>query len=145
MKVSFKGIAIGGITDVTLSSILGIPFSIYVIASSGLSKLPKDQLSASVVTTIHNSVGLFGVQLLIGLSCSVVGGYVAARLAKHDEILNGVLASWLCVGIGVHSLALGKVTESLPLHFALIAVTPACYALGAYFRRRGVRAGAANS
>lgn len=145
MKISFKGIVIGGITDVVLSGILGIPFSLYVITSRGLLNLPKDQLGTAVVATIHNSIGLYAVQLLIGLSCSVFGGYVAARLAKHDEILNGVLASWLCVGIGVYAFALGKVSESLPVHLVLIAVTPACYALGAYLRRRGVRAGVASA
>ena len=48
MKISFKGIVIGGITDVVLSGILGIPFSIYVIASRGLASLPKDQLGSAV-------------------------------------------------------------------------------------------------
>lgn len=143
MKVSFKGIAIGGITDVVLSGILGIPLSIYVISTQGLLGLPKDQLGIAAVEAIHSNVGLYSVQLFIGLSCSIFGGYIAAWLAKHDEILNGVLASWLCVGIGVYSLVFGKASDSVPLHFALVAITPICYALGAYLRQKGVRTGTA--
>lgn len=145
MKISLKGVVGGGVTDVVLSGLLGIPLSIYVIASSGLSQAPKDQLGIAVVRAIHSSAGLFAAQLLIGLSCSVIGGYVAARLAKQDEVLNGLLASWLCVGIGVYSLASGKSAEPLLLHLALIAVTPVCYWAGAFLRVRGLRAVTANA
>lgn len=139
MKFSIKGVVIGGVADVVLSGLLGIPFTIYVIANMGLSSQPKDQLSAAVIGAIHNSPGLYAIQLFIGLVSSVIGGYIAARIAKRDEFMNGVLASWLCVGIGVYSLVTGKDSQPLPVHLGLIAITPLCYVLGAFFWKKTSR------
>ena len=136
-QLSAKGILIGGLTDVVLSGILGIPLTIYVIASRNLSLLNRERMQAAVIAAVHESVALHSVQLLIGVSCSVLGGYVAGRIAKRSELLNGMLASWLCVGIGVYYLALGKSSEPWGLHMLLIGVTPLCYLLGAYLERAG--------
>ncbi len=144
-KVSVKAVLIGGIVDVASSGVLGIPLGVYVIASKGISRLPKEQMQAAVISTIHGSATLFAVQLLIGLGCSVLGGYIAARIAKHDELLNGIVASWLCVAIGVYSLAAGKSSEPVVIGLLLIAITPACYLLGSYLRLRSVRAGGAST
>jgi hypothetical protein len=144
-KVSVKAVLIGGITDVVLSAILGIPLGIYVMASRGIFGLPKEQMQAATVSAIHGSAGLYAIQLIIGLGCSVLGGYVAARIAKHDELLNGIVASWLCVAFGIYSLAAGKSSEPVVLVLLLIAVTPACYLLGSYFRLRSVRASGAST
>jgi hypothetical protein len=43
----------------------------------------------------HATPWLYGAQLLVGLACSVLGGYVAAWLAKHDELLNRTLSAFL--------------------------------------------------
>src|SRR4051812_13143051 len=94
-----KAIIVGGITDVGLSMLLGIPFSIYVASSRGLRELPARQMSTAIITAVQSSVGLSALQFAIGFSCSVLGGYVAATIAKRNELLNGLLASWLCVGI----------------------------------------------
>ena len=138
MKLSIKGIVGGGVTDVVLSILLGIPLSIYVVASRGLTQTPKDQLGAAVVSAIHANTGLQVIQLAIGFGCSVIGGYVAARLSKQDHIANGVLASWLCVGMGIYSLASGTDSGGLAYHLALIALTPVCYWIGAKLRIRSL-------
>jgi hypothetical protein len=100
-------------------------------------------MQAAVVDAIHGSVALFSLQLLIGFGCSALGGYIAARIAKHDELLNGAIASWLCVAIGIYSLTTGHATGSIATHVGMIALTPVCYLLGAYLRLRAVRARAA--
>jgi hypothetical protein len=38
----------------------------------------------------------------------VLGGYIAARIAHHDELLNGALASFLCVIFAL--LAIGSIS-----------------------------------
>jgi hypothetical protein len=137
VKPSPKAIILGGITDVVLSVILGIPFTIYVINKLDQGNLPPEKLSAEVTTAIHQSVGLHALQLLIGFGCSVIGGYIAARLAVKDKFQNAALASWLCVGIGIYALVLGKGAVTVPMHILLIALTPVCYLVGAYLYRRG--------
>jgi hypothetical protein len=94
----------------------------------------RDQLQGALVSAMHSDLGLHAAQLAIGFGCSVLGGLIAASIAKQHKRLNGALASWLCVGIGVYALAQGKGGEPLPLHLALIALTPVCYVLGALLR-----------
>jgi hypothetical protein len=83
---------------------------------------------------MHANPGLFAAQLGIGYACSIAGGFIAAWIAKERRLLNGVLASWLCVGLGVYSLVSGKVSESLQLTLVLIALTPFAYAFGAWIK-----------
>jgi hypothetical protein len=133
-SISIRAVVIGGVSDIVLSNLFGIPLAIYVIASGGLSHLPKDQLQGAVVSTMHGSPGLFAAQLAIGYGCSIAGGFIAAWIAKDRKLLNGVLAAWLCVGVGVYSLVLGKMSEPLPLTLLLIALTAFAYALGAWIK-----------
>jgi hypothetical protein len=133
-SISIRAVLIGGISDIVLSNLLGIPLAIYVISSGGLSQLPKDQLQGAVVSAMHANPGLFAAQLGIGYVCSIAGGFIAAWIAKDRRLLNGILASWLCVGLGVYSFVSGKVSESLQLTLVLIALTPFAYALGAWIK-----------
>jgi hypothetical protein len=137
--ISVLAVIIGGVTDVALSGVLGIPFTIYVISSRGLTHAPKEQLQSAVVAVLHSSPTLYAVQLLIGLGCSVLGGFVAASIAKRRRMLNGILAAWLCVGVGVYSALIGYVTESVAVHWILIGLTPLCYALGALIKLKWTR------
>src|SRR6266516_4024265 len=95
-KISIRGVVVGGVTDVAATVILTLPLVIYVIATE-LSGTPKGPTAAEVMAVIRANPLLYSLQSLIGLVCSVLGGYVAARVAKHDELLNGLLASFLPV------------------------------------------------
>ncbi|MCG2641381.1 hypothetical protein ACFPFP_18750 [Bradyrhizobium sp. GCM10023182] len=70
----------------------------------------------------------------LGGLCSVLGGYVSARIARHDEVLNGALASILCVGLGIYAAARG--TGHLWLDILYLPLGPALAALGGYLRSR---------
>jgi hypothetical protein len=133
--ISALAIIVGGVCDVVLSGILGVPLVIYAVSAKGLSNIPKEQLHDAVMTAMHDSPMLYAVQLGIGLGCSVLGGFVAASIAKQRRILNGVLAAWLCVGIGVYSVVFGRGANSLPLQALLIAITPLCYFVGARLKK----------
>jgi drug/metabolite transporter (DMT)-like permease len=87
------------------------------------------------------SAWLYGLQLTIGLACSVLGGYVAARVAKHDELLNGLLSSFLCIAIGVISIFSGKDSQSVLVQIFLLAAAPAFAFLGGYLRQTQKRMG----
>lgn len=126
-RVSMVGVAIGGITDVVASSVLTIPLFIYVqIAPEG---------SARFASSIHSSGWLYWVQLATGLGCSTLGGYVAAWIAKHDELLNGLLSSFLCTAIGLYSILLGKDSQSLFARILLLAAAPTFALFGGYLRQ----------
>jgi len=130
-KISIKGVFLGGITDVLTTNILAVPLIIYVMANIDRSHTPKEQLGAARIAALHGSVLLYTVQFLIGAGCSILGGYVAARLAKHDELLNGSLSSYLCMGIGLYSVVAGKESSWLLLELIGLAASPALGLLAA--------------
>jgi cell shape-determining protein MreD len=136
MRVSIKGVVIGGIVDVVTSSLLGIPFVIYAMLRIDVSHTPSSQVSTAVIKFIHASPALFAGELFVGLMCSVLGGYVAAWLAKRDELLNGVLSSFLCETMGVYAVMTGRDSNPHWLQFLLFVASPLAAALGGDLMRR---------
>ncbi len=62
-------------------------------------------------------------------------------MAKHDELLNGVLSSFLCTAIGIYSVMSGKESESLIVQVFLLAAAPVFALLGGYLRQIQKRTG----
>lgn len=138
-QVSFKGVAIGNVVDIVSSNLVAIPVMILVLASASETSLPDHGAGSAAEVLKASSVFLAASTVLGGL-CSVLGGYVSARIAKHDEVLNGTLASILCVGLGVYALVNG--TSRFWLHVLYLLLSPALAALGGYLRsRQTARAG----
>ena len=138
IKVSFVGVATGGITDVVASSLLAFPLVIYIVVNYKPSPAPGG--SAAIASVFHSSIWMYG-QLAIGLGCAVLGGYVAARIAKHDELLNGLLSSFLCIAFGTYSVLLGKNFEPVLAQVFLLTAAPAFALLGGYLRQIQKRLG----
>ncbi len=75
--------------------------------------------------------------LIIGLGWTMTGGYTAARMAKRDEVLHGILVA--AVGIVVGLIFREK---SLPLWYqiaGLAAMLPAGMAGGRLAKQRNLR------
>jgi len=141
-KISVRGVVVGGVTDIVATVILTLPLVVFVIATE-LTGTPKGPLQAAVMAAIQANPLLYGLQSLVGLACSVLGGYVAARVAKHDELLNGLLASFLPVALGVYSLATNLGPLLLPV--LLLIASPLCSRLGGHLRLVQIRRRAAHS
>src|SRR5580658_8029922 len=135
-KVSVKGVLIGGVVDVVTSVVLGLPFALYAMSKVDLSHTPSSQASAAITAAIHGSESLYMAELLVGLACSVLGGYVAAWLAKHDELLNGGLSAFLCVALDIYTVASGKDSNTLLVQILLIVASPLMALLGGDLMRR---------
>jgi MFS family permease len=132
VRVSFVGVASGGITDVVSSSLLAAPLVVYLVVK--FDHLHGAERSAAIASSIHSSAWLYGLQLTVGLACSALGGYVAAWIAKHDELLNGLLSSFLCVAIGIYSVFSNKDSQSVLVQVGLLVASPAFALLGGYLR-----------
>jgi putative membrane protein (TIGR04086 family) len=98
---------------------------------------------SGVISLVHADSILYSIQLTLGLACSILGGYVAARIAKHDEVLNGALSSFLCILLGIYSAASGKMMESPAEHALLFAASFGAAALGGLLASKSRRVGAA--
>ncbi len=138
-RISFKGVVLGSITDIVATNILSIPLIVYVTATRHLVSIPKEQLTEVLLQTMQNDPLLYSTQLLTGSLCSILGGYVAARIAKHDEILNGALAAFLCVGSGLYALVFASSHAPLWQHLVGFVASPALAALGGYLRLKTMR------
>ncbi|MDD4962701.1 MAG: hypothetical protein PHI11_02145 [Gallionella sp.] len=138
-KLSLKGVALGSITDIVASNILVIPLIIYVVATRQLASLQSDQFAEALLQTMQNTPLLYATQLLIGSACSILGGYIAARIAKHDEILNGAFASLLCIGSGLYVRLFASLHVPLWQHLLGFVASPALSAFGGYLRLKSLR------
>ncbi len=133
-RVSFIGVFVGGITDIVATNVLAVPLIVYVIAAFGLSHLPPGRMSMEIMAAIHDHWPLRLVQAATGVGCSIFGGYVAARLAKHDELLNGALSSFLCVAIGIYSIAASHASGTSVAALVALVSSPVFALLGGYLR-----------
>ncbi|UGY17847.1 hypothetical protein HAP48_0010650 [Bradyrhizobium septentrionale] len=110
-----------------------LPVVFYLLASAKTGS-PTDQGAASAVEALKTGNGFLAASSILGGLCSILGGYVSAHIAKHDETLNGALSSILCVGFGIYALVNG--TGHLWLHLLYLPLSPALGALGGYLRSR---------
>lgn len=103
-RISFKGVIVGGIVDIGATNVVTIPLIAIVAMQVNIAEIPKAEQTQLLMSTMRNSPSFFLAGILLGSLCSVLGGYVAARIAKSDALLNAALSSWLCVAFGVYSL-----------------------------------------
>lgn len=136
MRVSILGVAVGGIVDVVLSVLLGLPLALYSTLKLSPSQRMGPHASEAVSTAIHSNLWLYCAQLVIGLACSLLGGYVAAAIAKRHERFNGTLSCYLCVFLGILGIVLGLSKDPLWLQALLFASSPALGFVGGDLRLR---------
>ena len=129
-RVSLVGVAVGGITDILTTNALLLPLMYFVLAAAATGSLSENALKQILA---HRQLVTIASGVLGGLG-SVLGGYVSARIAKHDQVLNGALSSILSVAAGLYSLSHGSAHSWLP--FVLVPLSPALGALGGYLCSR---------
>lgn len=131
-RISLKGVAIGSIVDIVATNIVVLPVMVYILISSEPSGLAAD--SARQVLMASSAFRVWS--NILGALCSVLGGYVSARIAKHHEVLNGALSSILCIGFGVYALFSGSAADQVGLHLVFLPLSPALGAFGGYLSSR---------
>lgn len=82
--IKFKAVILGALADngVTLF------FMMFLITSLRSTDIPQDE----IVTRMKTMSGLL-LSLIIGLGGTVLGGYIAGRVAKQSEVLHGALVA----------------------------------------------------
>lgn len=140
-RLSLLGIIVGGIIDVVATTILAVPVMVVAAARANVEQLPKAEQAKAVLAMMHASPGLQISGWILGGLCSVLGGYVAARIADREELLNGTLSAYLCTAMGIYALARGSSTMPLWQHVVALVASPALAALGGYLRARQIGRG----
>jgi hypothetical protein len=137
-RVSILGFIVGSITDIVGTNIWALFMMIYVMVSHNLLQTAASsptELSTNVLNIFQTDHLVFSVNFIVGAMFSVLGGYIGAYIAKHDELLNGALSSFLCVLSGIYWLFTGPHPIYLILLeiFGLI-ISPLLGMLGGYLR-----------
>ena len=129
-RVSLMGVAFGSIASVLVTNALLLPLMYFILAAAATGSLSENALKQILAhrELVTNASGVLG-----GLG-SVLGGYVSARIAKHDQVLNGALSSILSIAAGLYSLIHSSAHSWLP--FVLVPLSPALGALGGYLCSR---------
>jgi hypothetical protein len=133
-KISILGFMAGSITDIVLTNIWGIIICIYIVVHYKLFRTPPAEISAQFTWLFKHDPFIFSANLIVGGCCSVLGGYVGALIAKHDELLNGALSSFFCVLGSIYSLGSGAYNDSLFLAIVSLVISPLLCMLGGYLR-----------
>lgn len=133
-RVSLKGVLIGSVVDTVGSTLGGLALVMVVAASPAVAALPADGRGQVIHDLIVQRPALYLTGFLIGTVCSIIGGYVAARIAGRDEILNGALSSFLCIGLGIYELVQPAGGQTPLIHILEFVASPTLGALGGYLR-----------
>lgn len=133
--ISIKGVIIG-----TIALYVAIPFFdvaaiIGVEHIIGIADFPKAQRLAAFNTWMEPRPPLYLLIVFCRSCAAIVSGYIAAWLAKHDQVLNGTFTTLTNFGGGLYALI------ATPLSFKFLsilgwALLPLFGAAGGYIRLR---------
>lgn len=126
-SISIKGIIVGALFDAVASLVLGAGLVIAIVASTGVGNIEDASIAYSGTVAV--------VSYAISGGTSVLAGYIAARIAGRGELINGTLASLVCVVI-VTGFTLADMDTATIVEFV---ITPLLGLFGGYLRLRQVR------
>ncbi|HEY9480123.1 MAG TPA: hypothetical protein VIP79_08525 [Gemmatimonadaceae bacterium] len=132
-KISIPGVLVGGVVDIIATNLLMIPVVFAAADMADLTSVAREQAAPIIMGALHAHPTLLLSAFLGGAAASVLGGYVAARIAKRSYLWNGALSAYLCVGSSIYALLTGH-GGSIPLwqHIAFLPLSPALGALGGW-------------
>lgn len=127
--ICLKGITIGGMVDIVGSVAMGIPLAVIAAIQVNLPAVPPSD-QARVLGEAMQRPGYTFASLLLGSLFSVVGGYVAARIARRYEVLNGALSALPCMIFGLWGAINGMVPAPWWQHVLFFLLSPMLGAAG---------------
>ncbi|MDB5803583.1 MAG: hypothetical protein JWN73_905 [Betaproteobacteria bacterium] len=127
-RSNLLAIIIGALVDFVSTQISTVVILLVFAIAAGASGTPLPDLQ----TQLSDSDVLFAIGSAVGLSCSVLGGYVCARFANQNEYANGLACGF--VGVISGELMYPADTSMLMHLFGLLTI-PACV-LGAHIKMR---------
>jgi hypothetical protein len=133
-KISFIGITVAGIIDIFGSSVFSAILIVIAIGLSGPNQITSMDSYMKIAQLVQTNPLLHLVSFLGGGFFSILAGYIAASIAKHDELLNGALSSLFCELSGICSLLSGTASLSLFSVLLGIVIDPCLGLLGGYLR-----------
>jgi hypothetical protein len=137
--VSLKGVLLGGMADFVATNILVFPIMVVARFKLQAPQLSGHELSTALLHLIETTPWLHAAKLGSGLASCMLGGYVAARIAKRYDVLNGALSAWLGVALTSYDLAMRSGSAHVVATLTLMVAGVVCAACGGYLALRSRR------
>lgn len=99
-RVSFKGIILAALLVLVLNMIAGVVMFVSMGGSFLRRGMTEQQMSDTINALTLSTNFLLG-SVIIGTLVTIVGGYVAARIAKKEPYLNASIIGVLGIVLGV--------------------------------------------
>jgi hypothetical protein len=128
-NVSIKAFVIGGIVDVVATMLCMLIAVIFLV-----NRLLAHGSAATGGPVIAPPPATHAVLVVVAGICSLFGGYVAGRIAKHDELLNGALSAYLSIFFGLILLPFDKSPAAVQNLLIAIVTSIILGMLGGYLR-----------
>ena len=124
-----KAVLFGVLADIGSTLVAGLMIGVVygiILASAGV---PMEQLEQAMQ---YSPIGL--ISLLVGLLCSVLGGYVCARIANHNEYRLAAITGFISMMIGLlffadDAIKLGESIFLSGLSFVMVVVGAHLYVI----------------
>lgn len=133
--VKIRPIVVGAVVDylatyLVITAYLIVYYAKDVLKEGGLSEETLDQALKEMLSSRE---GLFAL-IVIGASCTALGGYIAARLAGAEEVKHGALVGAVSLVLGLLQAAMAGGESPVPLEYELLgyALAIPAGALGGY-------------
>jgi hypothetical protein len=135
IKISIKGVILAIVVVLILDTIAGMVTMAIFVSHSVKEGMTKQQMNEAVVA-VTLSTDFLLVSIIFGTLSTILGGYIAAQVAKNNYYMNAAV-------IGVLGMVLGALTATdYPPWFSLLGfllVLPAAL-LGGHLARPRVQA-----
>jgi hypothetical protein len=132
-RISLQAIVIGGFADLAFTFAFGIGMGLLLFAGLA-ARMPIDQVTPAARAATSGTAMTVATGI-IGLVGSLVGGVIAGRLARHDELLNGTMSSFLGIGLGIYHILSGHNHDLAMIRALAFLAAPAASFLGGYLSR----------
>ncbi len=129
-QIKIKAIVLGLLTDIGGSLLASIIFGTVLVATLVMAGVPSDEIISRAQGPIVLIPGL-----IIGFGFTILGGFVAGRVARQAEVLHGGILGGIDIPFGLVIWSLSPLWLNI---LSLIATIPMGM-VGGYFAKRGGR------
>lgn len=135
---AFKAVGLGLVADIGGTFAVTVVFLLVYGVVLGVSGGNVEEVLAAVDFTSTDSWQFYA-STVLGLGCSVLGGYVCARVARRDEMKLGAITALLSAALGMF---LGAGTHELGTFLSMTLAGIGAVLVGArlgYWKNRGTK------
>jgi putative membrane protein (TIGR04086 family) len=119
--VKIRPVIVGAVVDYVATFVLVMLYLIFYYMKEPFEKggLPEEAIEKALNEMLSSQEGLIAL-IVIGAFCTGLGGYLAARLAKAEEVKHGALVGAVALIVGVLQTAMAGEASPVPQFYQFL-------------------------